>query len=286
MKNLSLPGRKVKAGAFTLIELLVVIAIIAILAAILLPALNSARESGRKSACASNMKQLGAAMNIYIGDYDGYFPNSTSSDSSDAAYGGGTGNLNRYDIGGITYWENGFKAYNGNWKNRFWHYQLYTYIQSFDFFVCPGAIKVKVTDSSVAEDITGSNYTYNGILAQPAEKFGFTGTGHKVNEAKEPSNTVAFSEMGCVYDRRVYHTPTNNPLYSAIYYNINCAHGAPLGASAPPTSTVDMFKYFVPRSNGNVTMIDGSVTTQGYLAVDNASVSNAKMRLWWLDKNY
>ena len=283
---MSLSGRKVKVFTFTLIELLVVIAIIAILAAILLPALNSARESGRKSACASNMKQLGAAMNIYIGDYDGYFPNSTSSDSSDAAYGGGTGNLNRYDIGGITYWENGFKAYNGNWKNRFWHYQLYTYIQSFDFFVCPGAIKVKVTDSSVAEDITGSNYTYNGILAQPAEKFGFTGTGHKVNEAKEPSNTVAFSEMGCVYDRRVYHTPTNNPLYSAIYYNINCAHGAPLGASAPPTSTVDMFKYFVPRSNGNVTMIDGSVATQGYLAVDNAAVNNAKMRLWWLDKNY
>jgi prepilin-type N-terminal cleavage/methylation domain-containing protein len=59
--------------AFTLIELLVVIAIIAILAAILFPVFAQAKASAKKTTTLSNQKQIGAALQMYLGDHDGTF---------------------------------------------------------------------------------------------------------------------------------------------------------------------------------------------------------------------
>ena len=59
---------------FTLIELLVVIAIIAILVSMLLPALSTARESGRRTACLNNQKQTGLTLHMFANDNDEALP--------------------------------------------------------------------------------------------------------------------------------------------------------------------------------------------------------------------
>ena len=75
--SISAPNSKTST-AFTLIELLVVIAIIALLAALLLPALTSARERGRRVACLNNQRQIYIAASAFIGDNDDCLPPSSS----------------------------------------------------------------------------------------------------------------------------------------------------------------------------------------------------------------
>jgi prepilin-type N-terminal cleavage/methylation domain-containing protein len=83
-------------SGFTLIELLVVIAIIAILVALLLPALSKAKESARRAACASNMRQIIVASLIYADENEDRLPAQPSDGRLVKAHGGD--GLNYYDL--------------------------------------------------------------------------------------------------------------------------------------------------------------------------------------------
>ncbi|MBS3764631.1 MAG: prepilin-type N-terminal cleavage/methylation domain-containing protein [Planctomycetes bacterium] len=82
-----------KMQGFTLIELLVVIAIIAILAAMLMPALERAREAARRAACINNLRQTYLGFQFYANDHNDEAPYCTLHDGSNAtcASGGGLG---------------------------------------------------------------------------------------------------------------------------------------------------------------------------------------------------
>jgi len=112
------PLKRGSFRAFTLIELLVVIAIIAILAAMLLPALGKAKRKAQQTSCINNLKQMGAAMSMYAGDFTGFYPGCI------------------WRIGG---------TYNYVWTSR-----LYTYMgNNRNSFRCPAALPESAWDPTI-----------------------------------------------------------------------------------------------------------------------------------------
>ncbi len=164
---------------FTLIELLVVIAIIAILAAILFPVFARAREKARQSACLSNCKQLGLAVMQYVQDYDGMYPDSSSTGLNYASgYLGGT-HINDY---AIRIWSDDSQTNVAGMAKT-----LGPYVKNQQMFVCPSDPKV---DRWIGGKQRGSYYMRHAL---DAYAFSFQ---HSLNEAalKRPSQLILAGE--------------------------------------------------------------------------------------------
>lgn len=100
------PGRR----AFTLVELLVVIAIIGVLVALLLPAIQAAREAARRTRCKNNLKQLGLALHNYASEMRVFPPSSIVFGGSTSQPWSGQSLLLPYVEGGSVYSEIDFSV--------------------------------------------------------------------------------------------------------------------------------------------------------------------------------
>ncbi len=218
---------------FTLIELLVVIAIIAILASILFPVFAQAREKARQATCASNLKQVGTSMNMYVQDYDEVFPINDGASNTPAYY------TQPYNA-------RAFTAASQNSRSSVPATTLQPYLKNWKVYECPStSINAAFLTAALAagQQEYKISYAYNGQLANS--------TAAVINA---PSSCILFWEPG-KYSIRNYFiaTPTlaqtvvPHPTYGGT---ATCALYVP----AIPVPSV-----FVHGQGANYLYVDGHV---------------------------
>jgi prepilin-type N-terminal cleavage/methylation domain-containing protein len=193
MKSKGQPGH---AGGFTLVELLVVIAIVGVLSALLLPALARGKAAARRTACASNLRQLAIASQMYWTDNDErFFPYKFAVDPAGVRYWFGW--LARGNEGGRT-----FEPEQG---------ALHPYLQGLGVSSCPELnrhgprFKLKATGAAYG-------YGYNLHLSPP-----LADPGMRISRIRSPSRNVLLADAAQVNTFQAPASP-KNPLLEEFYY--------------------------------------------------------------------
>lgn len=230
----ALPG-KAGAHAFTLIELLMVIAIIAILSAILLPVLSRGKLAAQCGACQSNLRELGAATQMYWSDNAG---------NSFAYQLGSTNNGVLYWFGWIANGAEGHRPFDLSMG------ALFPYFNGSDVRLCPSPVW-----SLSRFQLKGTNV----IFSYACNSFIFGGPGHSALNAVKvihPADTVVFADSAEVNNYQPPALPTY-PLFEEWYYvDLETNYTSP--NNYPNT-------HFRHGKKANVTFADGHIEMESYV---------------------
>ena len=219
-----------KPAAFTLIELLVVIAIIAILAAMLLPALGKARLAAQCAKCASNLRQLGMATELYWDDNRGnsfYYR---------------IGNMDDNGVAGVLWWF-GWLA-NGTDGQRAFNLSsgfFYPYLNGTDVRLCP--LLNRATNPQFQPKGTNVIFSYacNPYLFVATNKLPVN-----VNRIKNSAETALFADAASVDDFLQPQAELKEWYYLYLQTNYFNPGNYPVG-------------HFRHSQKANVTFADGHV---------------------------
>jgi prepilin-type N-terminal cleavage/methylation domain-containing protein/prepilin-type processing-associated H-X9-DG protein len=219
----SIPSPRAGKKAFTLIELLVVIAIIAILAAILFPVFGRARENARRSACQSNLKQIGIGVMQYTQDYDETMPR---------------------------WGDYSTESFFINMLDPYIKVQNVSSTDRQGIWRCPTSTGTSGTGTSVAANSYGYNYLILGYTTTTTTGFlGAHNTPARLATLQGPAETVCIAE-GTDILRSPYHTWNfaNNS-------NIAARHFSSAQNSPPAINN----RLYDPQGQVNVLWADGHV---------------------------